>query len=90
MRVFISKYALTQGIFEVEVDECEGVPGMVADRSLFVSHYRRPDWHLTREEAVDRARVMQATKLGALRRQMRKIEALMFEDPNQDTERNEP
>ena len=89
MRVFITKYALTQGIFEVEVDECEGSPGLVADQSRYTSHYRRPDWHLTREEAADRARVMQATKLGALRRQIRKIEAMTFDAPNQETERNE-
>lgn len=89
MRVYITKYALTQGIFEVEVDACDGNPGLVADRARFVSHYRKPDWHLTREEAVSRARVMQASKLGALRRQIRHIEALTFDDPTLETERNE-
>lgn len=89
MRVYITKYALTQGIFEVEVDECDGKPGLVADRARFVSHYRKPDWHLTIGEAVSRALVMKSKKIASLRRQIRNIEALKFEDPSPRFERNE-
>ena len=89
MRVFITKYALTKGIYEADVRKCEGCPDMVVEQSGWGNYWQKGQWHLTREEAVDRARVMQASKLRALRQQIRKIEALTFEDPNPEAERNE-
>lgn len=73
MRVFITKYALTQGIFEIEANVLK--PGMI--RTVTASGgqvFFTPDWYTTRSDAVDRATNMLHGKIKSLKRQIEKLE----------------
>ena len=83
MKVFISKYALTGGVSEVEGAIVTGTSG-----TKYFKHggqrYTHPlltvgkDVHETREAAVEAAEFLRARKLASLRRQISKIESISF------------
>lgn len=77
---YISKYALTQGIFEKQVEDCFNIsPDMVVTiGDAYPSHYHNGDWHRTREEAVKKADEMRLKKIGSLNGSLKKLENLKF------------
>ena len=82
MKVWITKYALTKGIFEAEVEPATDNPGLVGVRNGgFQYHYfHRPHWHESREAAVQQAKKMKLEKLSSLRKQLERIENLDFNE----------
>lgn len=80
-KVWISKLALSKGIYEMEVvrvsEDGKTVYGHIWDES-----YRGEgrEWHRTKEEAMERAKVLKEKKIASLRKQIEKISALDFED----------
>lgn len=79
-KAWITQYALTQGIFEIDAEDCFDISTrMIADVSV---SYRRchhtPDWHRTRAEAVVRAIEMRNAKAASLKKQLARIEKLEF------------
>lgn len=80
MKVFITKYALTQGIYEVEVKETAN-PDMVveANNSLAYYHGKGKEWHLKKEDAIQKAEEMRSKKIKSLKKQIEKIEKMKFE-----------
>ena len=80
MQVFITKYALTNGIFEREAELCEAK--MVRCKSLYsVEYYHGNDWYESFEDAKVQAELMRDKKITALERQIKKLEAMKFEMP---------
>ena len=82
MKVWITKYALTQGIFEAEASECKGFDGMieVANRySYEFYHGEGKDWCRTKEYAISRAEEMRKKKISSLKAQIEKLENMKFE-----------
>lgn len=78
MKVWITKYALTKGIFECEVEPCFNInPNMVAGRGLH-EYFHGNDWHRTREAAVIRANEMRAVKIKSLQKSLAKLQAKVF------------
>ena len=81
MKVWITKYALTEGIFTVEVEEPEA-DGIVAVRSAnqMTTYYHGEgrDWHRTEESARRRAYQMCAKKLAALEKAKTKLLTMVF------------
>ena len=87
---WISKYALTQGIYSVEAERCcKDVDSpreyiRVYEPSFITSYYARTkkmaDWHESRDEAVIEAEKMRLKKLASLHRQIEKIKVLSFVD----------
>lgn len=85
MKVYVTKYALTTGIQELEA-ETTSVEGMIcipADRSkgwtlkqLF--HGQGREWHTDREAAIARADEMRKAKIASVKRQLAKLEAMTF------------
>lgn len=75
MKVFVTKYALTAGIQEVEVELLDG--GMCRPSNGYV-YYHYGEWHTTREAAALKAEEMRRRKLAALHRQVAKIKGLVF------------
>lgn len=77
---WITKYALTEGIFTKVVELCANI----SDDMVSVVHgpanicYHGKDWHRTKEAAADRARQMQANKLKSIDQQRARIAALKF------------
>lgn len=77
MKVWISKYALTKGIFEREVNDCGN--GMVEDKSSYVPvYYHGNDWHIDKKSAISRAEEMRKKKIASLKKQIDKLEKMNF------------
>lgn len=80
MKAYITKYALTAGIKLKEGEPYEG------DQDRFSvagdwSSYSRSDWHEDPETALRQAEHMRAQRLASLRRQIAKLEKLVFKVP---------
>lgn len=75
MKLFITKYALTNGIEEVEgtLDR-----GCASTHDRFTRYFYGNDWHLTREKAITRAEQMRVSKIASLKKQITKLEGLKF------------
>ena len=76
MKVYITKYALTKGILEVEVNVSEAHPSMAVDSENSVATYHKPDWFTTKEEAIARAEQMRMKKIFSLEKSLRKLKEL--------------
>jgi len=79
VNVFISKYALTRGIYEEKgaiskIDEFRFYA-----KDSFHDGFSKDEWHKTRGEAVARAEEMRKKKLASLHKQISKLEALKFD-----------
>lgn len=83
MKVWITKYALTQGIRVVEnAKHCADIsPNMIAVRHSggLTEHFHGTDWHRTKEAAVEKATIMRYAKIMSLKRQIAKLESLKFD-----------
>ena len=80
---YISKYALTKGVYAVETEEplFEGTLLTVYRQdSFFPEHYHNEgqDWHRTREAANAKAEQMRVKKIATLKKQITKLEATRF------------
>lgn len=86
MKVWITKYALTRGIFAVVAEDCGndmvkfkgGNPGNV------YAHGEGREWHRTREAAETRALAMRDAKVLSLQKQIKKLQAMTFEVADAD------
>lgn len=80
MKVYITKYALTEGIVEAEAE----VWSDVSDRMISLKTHmpfaivHKPDWHETRAQAVERAYEMKSKKINSLKKQLKRVDALEF------------
>jgi hypothetical protein len=91
-KVWITKYALTQGVFTAEnVELClDTVPdgSMISFKTQndpsgfgYVQMYHKPDWHESREAAKARAEAMRMAKIKTLRKQLDKISTMAIVVP---------
>jgi len=82
MKAFVTKYALTSGIIEVDGEVSENHPTMLTVREAsgmpYMNHHHGKDWHSTREDALARAEEMRKAKLISLAKQVKKISNLEF------------
>ena len=83
MKAFITKYALTTGIQEVDAKEVGGPTKMItwkgeSDWCESTAHYEGRDWCRTRESAISRADEMRVKKIASLKKSIKKLEVLEF------------
>jgi hypothetical protein len=81
MKAYITKYALTKGIQEVDDALAAWRTDMIHVKSLgefAVFHGEGREWHRTRESAVKRALVMRDKKIASLRKAIGKLADLTF------------
>lgn len=84
MKFWITKYALTSGIMEVEAEDPANAqfPEMVTVPPQgdvgFTQHFHGKDWHRSREDAVKRAGIMRDKKVHNLHRRITKLEQTRF------------
>ena len=87
MKAWITKYALTEGIFVVDGD-------LHSDRMLCYrrgsdweqyAHGEGKDWHRTEISAITRAEQMRQAKIASLRRSIQKLEGLTFDSNGEPT-----
>lgn len=80
MKVWITKYALTKGVTEKNVDICgDGMVNESDNRSPVYYHGEGKDWHRTKESALAKAEEMRKKRIASLRKQIEKLEKLRFE-----------
>lgn len=80
MKVWITKYALTKGVFEVEgevKDNCFIGGNVIA--GWYYASYLGKQWHRTKADALDEAERMRDAKVKSLRKQITKLEAMTFD-----------
>ena len=74
MMIWITKYALTQGIWQVEAKDVEeGMCMCLIDG--YATYFHGKDWHMTKEAAIERATEMWTAKIQSRRTQLAKLEA---------------
>ena len=81
MKAWITKYALTVGIQEVEGKVSDiGGGGMFCYGNVGYGNQTAhgEDWHKTREAAVKRAEKMRVAKIAALRKSIAKLEKMTW------------
>lgn len=80
-KVYITKYALTAGIFAVDgrLFANDTAVSYKQEGASFVQHAHGKDFHHTPEEALARAEEMRISKLKSLDKQMKKVSAIKFE-----------
>lgn len=79
MKVWITKYALTNGIIEAEATIDGTIAIIKSESSAFKSYYHTPDWYLTKEEAFSRAETMRVKQIKSLQNKVKKLNELKFE-----------
>lgn len=83
MIVYISKYALSKGIFEMEAEVCESTsPDMivgVGQNKYTFYHGKGKNWHLTTADAIAAAKKKRDNKINSLKEQISKLEQLTFD-----------
>ena len=80
MRVYITKYALTQGITIHDAETFSDNSKMVRlAQTEFPTYYQKPDWHFTRQEAINRANVMREKAIARCKSQIKRLSVLIFE-----------
>lgn len=78
MKVWISKYAQTDGIQEAE---CEISGSLAVDMTTPYARYfhgEGRDWHRTEEDAIKKAEEMRIRKIASLKKNLKKLEEMKF------------
>ena len=84
MQVFVTRYALTTGIFVMDAKPIENwkyasqIAPMSGCRGLFLS---RNDFALDFNTALDQAEKKRAARIKTLRKALKKVESVVFKDP---------
>jgi len=84
IHAWVTKYALSDGIYMVEGDVCHGICGDMLKWGVkyggtATAHGK--DWHRTPEAALARAEEMRLAKIESLKKSIRKLESLRFSAP---------
>lgn len=80
MKVWITKYALTQGILERSIrsfddETAEDITG----GHLRAKYYYKGEWHESKISAIAKAEEMRKKKISSLKKQIEKLEKIKFE-----------
>lgn len=77
MKAFVTKYALTSGIKEVE--GCTfGSSGFAYDGKGYTAHVHGKGWHRSKDAAVKQAEEMRIKKIASHKKAIAKLEKLSF------------
>ena len=80
---YITKYALTSGIFSIETDDSDD--GMIRDtRNTYLNYFHGEgeEWHRTVEGAISKASQMKADRIASLKKSLAKTEKTTFSAKN--------
>lgn len=77
MKVWITKYALTKGIEQIDVEISDD--GYAYSIGRWRTQYPPGDWHRTEAAAIKRADEMRLVRIASLEKQITKLKALCFD-----------
>lgn len=87
IKAWITKYALTDGVFEIEAELSNVSDNMICekrkDNSFYSNRYfhgEGKEWHRTKESALQKAEQMRIKKIENLKKQIAKFEKMKFEN----------
>jgi len=81
MNVWITKYALTQGIYKIDGERSESQPNMfvrIKPSGGPPEYYHKPYWHERKADALRHADSFRLKKIASLKRVIAKLEGLKF------------
>ena len=80
MKVWITKYVLARGIFEIDVNRLSD-DGETGYGETWLDVYRGEgrEWHRTKEYAIKKAKEIRQRKIENLKKQIKKLEEMKFE-----------
>lgn len=82
--VFVTRYALTQGIFEVSAEIHEDSQSKMvsyrAEGSRFTQYAHGTDWHKDYESALKKSELMRTKKIASLLKQISKLQSIDFKE----------
>ena len=80
MKVWITKYALTDGIIEADA-EVGGFDTITAtwDNGTRCENFKREEWWQTKKCAIEHVEDMRQKKIASLKKQIEKLERMRFE-----------
>ncbi len=83
IKIWVTKYALTSGIFEAMAEVEKNLKGLARipknyKTSESAQYFDVNDWHLSEKEAFKRAEEMKVKKIVSLEKQVKKIKSLNF------------
>jgi len=76
--IYVTKYALTKGIIEMESHDVEATQASVINDYGLVETYHFPEFFMSKSEAVKKANEMVSKKISSLRKQINKLETMKF------------
>ncbi len=81
MKVWITKYALTSGPYECEVETYDDHTNMVSTIGSYALYFHGEgkEWHRTKENAIERCEALRSAKIKSFEKQIEKIKSLDFE-----------
>jgi len=79
MKVFVTKYALTEGVYVDDVEPSGVCESMVSSKTRGLTNYHGKDWHTDRDSALRRAEVMRARKIHSLEDSIARLKGLRFD-----------
>jgi hypothetical protein len=81
-KVWITKYALTTGVYMTHAEICK--PGMIVVKNGVCStqYFHGTDWHSTWESAEAQAYRMVDRAIKAAEKKLAKLQSLQFSDPS--------
>lgn len=77
VKIYVSKYALSSGIFEVMAKVEDGM-ATCRREGRFIECFHGKAWHYTKDQAIAEAEEMRIRKLKSLDKQAKKVAALKF------------
>jgi len=81
-KVWITRYALTEGIYEKEAKVCinvsEDMIEVIGSNGMYF-HGEGKDWHRTKESAIKRAEEMRKKKITSVEKQLQRLKDMKFE-----------
>lgn len=82
MKVWITKYALTTGLFEIDAEIVDGTYASQIRANRGSGHFTR-EWTRTREEALVVAENMRKKRIASLEKSIKKLQKLRFITPGE-------
>lgn len=80
MKVWITKYALTEGVFEADAEIiASGIISAAWEKGAKCNNFFQGEWSESKDDAISKAEKMRQKKIASLKKQIEKLEKMKFE-----------